>query len=211
MPFIIIAPQLQMFHQALLGIDYIDNRDINKLAKRLPKGVPSRPVNITSTQPMQAATDIIDMSKIPTVLPSGWDLVEQDLLTILTQVQHRYRVNANKTYLSGVSYGGFGTWYMASKHPTLFAAIARVVGWGHPNLMAPIAKHNIPLWGVAGGRDTAVPVEYFYPGMNELERQGHTQFRFTVHQDMGHDTWNRVYSGNDLYQWLLHHTLEPAQ
>jgi predicted peptidase len=92
---------------------------------------------------------------------------------------------------------------MASRYPNRFAAIAPVVGWGHPSLMPPIAKHDLPVWAFAGGRDSAVNIQYFYAGLNELERLGHSNVRFTVHEDKGHDAWTRVYSGDDLYTWLL--------
>ncbi len=29
--------------------------------------------------------------------------------------------------------------------------------------------------------------------------------RFTTEQDMFHDVWNRVYAGEDVYNWLLQH------
>src|SRR5690606_41947331 len=101
------------------------------------------------------------------------------------------------------SYGGFGTWYMAGKHPERFAAICPVVGWGHPALMEPIAKAKLPVWVFAGGRDGAVLAKDFYEGVNTLESLGHHNVRFTIHEDMGHDVWKRVYSGDDVYNWLL--------
>ncbi|MEZ4931049.1 MAG: prolyl oligopeptidase family serine peptidase [Saprospiraceae bacterium] len=66
-------------------------------------------------------------------LPQGWDMVEEDLLKMLDMVQGRYQGDRQRTYLTGLSYGGFGTWHLASTHPEKFAAIAPVVGWGHPS------------------------------------------------------------------------------
>ena len=152
---------------------------------------------------IQRVASLTDMSEVAPLLPQGWELLETDLIAMLDNVQAKYRVNVNKTYLSGLSYGGFGTWYMASKYPERFAAIAPVVGWGHPSLMAPIAEHQLPVWQFAGGRDSAVNIKYFYAGLDILETLGHNDVRFTVHEDKGHDAWTRVYSGDDLYQWLL--------
>jgi len=70
----------------------------------------------------------------------------------------------------------------ASKDPEKFAAIAAVVGWGHPSFMVPIAKHKIPVWQFAGGRDNAVKIPYFYAGINTLKQLGHNNVRFTVHE-----------------------------
>ncbi|MCH8538541.1 MAG: prolyl oligopeptidase family serine peptidase [Alkalimonas sp.] len=65
------------------------------------------------------------------------------------------KTDASRVYLTGISYGGFGSWYMASKHPHLFAAVVPVVGWGHPDLMPPLARAQTPLWVFAAGRDSA--------------------------------------------------------
>jgi predicted peptidase len=92
---------------------------------------------------------------------------------------------------------------MASKHPQLFSAIIPVVGWGHPDLMKPIAQHRIPVWAFAGGRDQVVQLQFFYAGLNKLESLGHDNVRFTVHEDMSHDAWTRVYASTDIYEWML--------
>ncbi len=207
LPFIIISPQLHMFGFDKKGISYIDNRSKDNIPKRLTQGVPKRSAAFQTRGDIERKLSSTDMSDVAPLLPQGWELLETDLITMLDNVQAKYRVNANKTYLSGLSYGGFGTWYLASKYPERFAAIAPVVGWGHPSLMAPIAKHKLPVWQFAGGRDSAVNIQYFYAGLDTLEKLGHNNVRFTVHEDKGHDAWTRVYSGDDLYQWLLKHQI----
>lgn len=208
LPFIIISPQLHMFDFDKKGLSYIDNRSKENIPKRLLEGVPKRSVVFQTQDSIQRMPSLTDMSKVVPLLPQGWEVVETDLINMLTDVQNNYQVDASKTYLSGLSYGGFGTWYLASKYPQRFAAIAPVVGWGHPSLMAPIAEQQTPVWAFAGGRDGAVNIQYFYAGLNELEQLGHHNVRFTVHEDKGHDAWTRVYSGDDLYKWLLSHTIK---
>ena len=90
-----------------------------------------------------------------------------------------------------------------SKYPDKFAAIAPVVAWGHPQLIPQIAQHNLPIWVFAGGKDLTVEKKFFYKGMAMLESLGHTKVQFTIHEDLGHDAWKRVYSGDELYQWFL--------
>jgi len=205
LPFIIISPQLHMFDMDKKGLAYIDNRSKDNIPKRLVQGVPKRSAAFQTQTDIRRTPSLTDMSDVVPLLPQGWEMLEEDLINMLTKVQKKYRVETNKTYLSGLSYGGFGTWFMASKYPERFSAIAPVVGWGHSSLMAPIAKHKIPVWAFAGGRDSAVNIQYFYAGLNALEKLGHHDVRFTVHEDKGHDAWTRVYSGDDLYQWLLSH------
>lgn len=199
LPFIIIAPQLHMF-----GMDeqtpYLADRDTSIIPKRLSEGVPPRPAVASGQGPLKGATP-----EAPDylTLPNGWNLVEDDLVGILNHVQNNYRTDETRIYLSGISYGGFGVWHLASSHPELFAAINPIVGWGHPDLMEPIARHNIPVWAFASGRDAVIEPKYFYEGLNRLEELGHNEVRFTIHEDMAHDAWKRIYGGDDIYSWLL--------
>lgn len=204
LPFIIISPQLPMFGMDTMGISYLEGRDVSTVPKRQPEGVPERSPNFPTPQEMMGALPIDSLPYF--TLPRGWDLVEEDLLDMIDHVMENYQTDENRLYLTGLSYGGFGTWYMASKHPELFAAASPIVGWGHPDLMAPIAEENLPLWVFSGGRDPVVEKRYFLPGLNKLEALGHTELRYTIHEDMSHDAWTRVYSGDDLYTWLLSHS-----
>lgn len=213
LPFIILAPQLDLFGREKT-VNYIRDRDPKTIPRRLAVGVPPRPEEFPTPQPMTGATLDADIPIGPEGPPDGWPKREEDLLTILDLALKEYRADARRVYLTGLSYGGFGTWWLASRHPERFAAIAPVVGWGHPDLMAPLAARQMPIWVFAGGRDPVVPVRFFYAGLNKLEELGHKDVRFTVHEDVGHDTWARVYGGQDLYDLLLEHRLDadpPAQ
>ncbi|MEQ8524083.1 prolyl oligopeptidase family serine peptidase [Gracilimonas sp.] len=204
LPFIIISPQLHMF-----GMDehtaYLQNRDTTSFPKRLEEGVPERAPFFDTPEKMTGAeSELADYL----TLPNGWERVERDLIDMIDHVIENYRADSNRVYVTGLSYGGFGTWHLASSYPERFAAIAPVAGWGHPDLMSPIAEHKIPVWAFAGGRDPVVRAKHFYPGLNKLEELGHQQVRFTNHEDLGHDTWKRVYRSDDLYTWLLSQKLD---
>lgn len=207
LPFVMIVPQLHMFGMDK-KVDYIANRTRAQIPVRQLDGVPARDALFATKGPMTPGEEVLDMSSVALTLPDGWDKTEADLLAMLEYVGTHYSIDDKRTYLSGLSYGGFGTWYLASKHPQKFAAIAPVVGWGHPDLMAPIAAAALPVWVIAGGRDTSVAKKFFYAGVNRLEQLSEAEVRFTVHEDMAHDTWRRVYASDDLYQWLLEYTRE---
>ena len=206
LPFIMIVPQLPMFGRDTMGLAYIDNRTKAQIPQRLEDGVPDRGPEWRLPQPMDGSLSSDKFPEGRVTLPAGWDWIEADLLTMLDHVFTNYRSDQKRVYLTGLSYGGFGTWYMASKHPELFAAICPVVGWGHPSMMPPIAKNQMPVWAFAGGRDPVIEAQYFYPGINKLEELGHKTVRFTIHSDMAHDVWRRVYGGNDVYDWFLQHS-----
>jgi predicted peptidase len=204
LPFIVIAPQLPMYGMDAKA-DYLKKRTRAEIPVRLPTGVPERPAEFATPSPLTGAvSEPLAPSSTPYGPPKGWPELETDLLAMLDDVLANHHGDPDRQYLTGLSYGGFGTWYLASKHPDRFAAIVPVVGYGHPDLMPPIAAAKLPIWCFAGGRDPSVKVKYFYPGLNRLEQLG-LDFRFTIEEDMGHDVWARVYAGNDVYDWMLAH------
>ena len=66
---------------------------------------------------------------------------------------------------------------------------------------------------ISGRREAAIADRIFVRGLVLPiaigvydEEQGITQkVRFTIEADMGHNSWNRVYAGQDLYDWFLTH------
>lgn len=209
LPFVIISPQLPMFGMDTVGIPYLTNRNPDIIPKRIENGVPDREPASKMPDAMAGAEPVDSLPYV--TLPKGWDLIETDLVSMIQRVLTEYQGDPNRVYLTGLSYGGFGTWYMASKHPELFAAVSPIVGWGHPDLMEPIAEAQLPVWVFSGGRDPVVRKKYFLPGLNKLEELGLKELRYTIEEDMGHDTWKRVYAGDDLYTWFLAHMKGAAQ
>ena len=78
-----------------------------------------------------------------------------------------------------------------------------VCGAGNPQRMQPIVDAKLPVWIHQGGRDPVVPVEHVVASARALEASGHPEVRMTVHEDLNHDVWTRVYEGADLYNWFL--------
>lgn len=206
LPFIIINPQLHMFGLDTMGIDYLTYRDPGNIPKRLDSGVPTREADFPTNGGMNAEVPVTEFSDELPLSEFGWDRVQNDLVGMLDYVLENYNSDPQRVYLSGLSYGGFGTWYMASHYSKRFAAVVPVVGWGHPSLMPSIADAKLPVWAFAGGRDYVIEKKYFYEGLNKLEELGHTEVIFTIHEDMGHDAWKRIYAGEDVYNWLLAHS-----
>ena len=204
LPFIIISPQMPMFDQG--EVSYIKNRTRAEIPQRLPAGINPYPPHYTGKDAMngQLSAAIPEDRADFDNDPRGWNTIADEVMAMVDNVLTHYKGDPKRVYLTGLSYGGLGTWYLASKHPEKFAAIAPVVGYGSP-AMAP-ALLKMPMWVFAGGRDPVVQVKYFYPLLNKLEELGHPDVRFTIEGDMGHDTWIRVYGGQDLYTWFLSHS-----
>ena len=52
-----------------------------------------------------------------------------DALEVLEQAERRFRTDGRRTYLTGHSMGGHGTWQLGAHFPDRFAAIAPSAGW----------------------------------------------------------------------------------
>ncbi len=196
LPFIIINPQMPMFDRP--------QRERPPLPERSPEGTaPARPYGNRPSQPMAreaAPEEARNRSGSP---PQGWETVEGEVLAMVDNTAADYRADAARVYLTGLSYGGYGTWFLGSRHPERWAAIAPICGGGDPKMVDRMVAQKLPLWIFHGGRDTTVPVSRSLEMAVALEVAGHPEVRLTVHEDLGHNVWTRVYEGQDLYSWFL--------
>jgi predicted peptidase len=133
-------------------------------------------------------------------------------LAILDEVQKEFRTDPKRVYLSGLSMGGYGTWSLAAKDPTRWAAIAPICG-GIRSTSADAAKEvaekikDIPCWCFHGDVDTAVPVAQSRNLMKALWAAG-AHPNYTEYPGVGHNSWDNAYATADLYEWLLKHKLK---
>lgn len=135
--------------------------------------------------------------------PYGWHWIEKDLIYLINEIINNHNGDEKRVYITGLSYGGYGTWYMLSKYPELFAAGIPVCGAGDPNDVKTIG--NTPVWLFHGGRDRIILPQWSLKMAEELDKIG-GNVRVTIHEDLGHDCWWRVYSGHDVYEWMLKNT-----
>ena len=207
LPFVIISPQLPIYDQG--EIPYIKTRTLAVVPRRLAAGINPYPAHYTGKDVMQGQ---LSEDFPPTLADYGqnssdWCTMADEVMGLLDHVLANYKGDPKRVYLTGLSAGGKGTWYVAAKHPEKFAAIAPVVGSASVALAPALAEAKLPIWVFAGGRDvTDNKVKYFYPLLNKLEELGHLDVRFTIEADMGHNAWIRVYASQDLYTWFLSHS-----
>jgi predicted peptidase len=207
LPFIMIGPQLPVFDLW----DQVQMRADRPKPARLVAGVPPRLLGYRPSQPM-ARAPYEGPPDYPTDeawgwegAPGGWHLVAADLLAMVDATLAGYRADPARVYLTGLSYGGYGAWYLAVKHPDRWAAVAPICGGGDPQAVGSMAAAQLPVWIFHGGRDIRVRPQWSYTMAQALEAAGHTAVRLTVHEDLGHNCWARVYAGEDLYAWFLAH------
>jgi pimeloyl-ACP methyl ester carboxylesterase len=117
----------------------------------------------------------------------------------------RYRIDADRVYLTGPSLGGSGTWYIAARYPELFAAIAPISGFtSHLSFIDENIDRllDMPVWTFHGRLDTVVPFEETERIVRRLEGRNRN-LRFSAEPDVGHEIHWQVYPGQDIYEWLL--------
>ncbi|MFO0969223.1 MAG: PHB depolymerase family esterase [Gemmataceae bacterium] len=126
-------------------------------------------------------------------------------LAILAEVQKAYKIDPARVYLTGLSMGGSGTWSLAAAYPERWAAIVPICGGGDPGAIEKI-KH-IPCWCFVGDKDNSKLVENNRAMVKGLGAAG-AQVRYTEFPFIGHNSWDPAYVMDELYAWLVAHTLK---
>jgi predicted peptidase len=132
--------------------------------------------------------------------PNSMQLAALDGL--LKKIVANYRVDKDRLYLTGLSMGGFGSWALATKYPTRFAAVAPVCGKGDPT-KAKLLK-DLPIWVFHGAKDPVVPLANSQAMVDALKQCG-SDVQFTIYPEAQHDSWTATYNSAELYDWFLQH------
>lgn len=149
---------------------------------------------------------------------------DKDMLAMamaeLDQETAEFHGDPARTYLSGLSMGGYGAWELARSYPTRWAAAAIAAGgifWSYaperwqqaPKLTAEYAQavNRIPIWLFHGADDNIVVPrqdELLYASLKAAA--GHV--RFWLYQGLKHDCWTRAFLEPELPRWLLSHHVD---
>jgi len=121
-------------------------------------------------------------------------------MNILAEVEKAYRVDPKRTYLTGLSMGGAGTWSLAAAYPDRWAAIVPVCGRDDPKNAEKIKA--IPCWCFHGDADPAVKVQFSREMIEALKAAG-AKPKYTEYPGVGHNSWDKAYGTKELYDWLL--------
>ena len=133
-----------------------------------------------------------------------------------------FGADPSRVYLTGLSMGGNGAWYLAYHHPDRFAAVVVVCGFieaftgtasgvrypaivdSVPDPFAAIAQRvsRIPIWIFHGDADQTVPVEASRRMAAALKAVAAT-FQYTELPGIGHNSWDVAYGNADLAAWLF--------
>ncbi len=127
-----------------------------------------------------------------------WAARVESIIKFIEQLKEEFNVDEDRIYLTGLSMGGFGTWYTAMARPDIFAAIAPVCGGGMP---WNAAVYTMPIWAFHGTDDTVVKVFYSDDMVNKL-KEYNADVTYTRLDGVGHNVWEHTYD-DELMQWFL--------
>jgi predicted peptidase len=136
------------------------------------------------------------------------DAVEDEFENLLKDCIEDYRVDTSRIYLTGLSMGGFGSWYYAWKYNKAFAAVIPICGGVRSSKIKDVeAYKNIPMWVFHGAKDNVVPLSSSTAVVNALNDID-ADVKFTVYPEAEHDSWTETYENPALYKWMLSKTNE---
>jgi predicted peptidase len=168
---------------------------------------------------------------MPQCRPNVWWMqppMDDLAIATLNAATKEFHGEVKRTYVTGLSMGGVGTWYLAEKYPGRFAALIVICGGIRPPAVAlkaepELAKFtppdnaksyadaaakigNIPVWIFHGADDDIVPVtesQRMYAAMKEIGADVH----YTEFPGVRHASWDKAYDEPELFPWLFSKSL----
>lgn len=138
---------------------------------------------------------------------SFWVAQINNLKILADKIIMDYNIDEDRVYLTGMSMGGYGSWFFAMAYPDKFAALAPVCGGGMA-WNAEVLK-NIPIWAFHGEKDDVVSIIESERMVNALKSSG-ADVKFTRYKDLYHDCWTETYKNEELYKWFLQHKRDSS-
>ena len=173
-----------------------------------PKATPKMPVEVGLGPAIRKREKSFPfLTIIPQAPVRGWQAGGESAkmaLGILEQVEKEYTVDPKRTYLTGLSMGGYGTWSLAAAMPDKWAAIVPVCGGVRGDTHQEVAEKikHIPTWAFHGDKDPAVPVQQSRDMVAALKKAGGDP-EYTEYPGVAHNSWDKAYGTDELYEWLL--------
>lgn len=140
---------------------------------------------------------------------------------LLDEIISGGNVDPSRLYVTGLSMGGYGSWYAAAEYRTMasketadavtdpvhtttsgFAAMIAICGGGDSSWAD--RYDPVSVWAVHGDADTAVPVARSRAMIAALVNGGHPgEIRYTERAGVAHDSWTQTYADKETYDWLF--------
>lgn len=134
----------------------------------------------------------------------GWWKPER-VMQIVEWVKERYRVDATRLYVLGMSLGGYGTLDFAATYPHQTAAAMALCGGS--SIENPASLSRVPLWIMHGTADRDVPVSASRRVRDIVEESDTANLmRYDELSGAGHSLLARLFYLRETYDWLFKHS-----
>jgi predicted peptidase len=150
---------------------------------------------------------------------SSWTgTLAQVAVMALDQTTREYQTDPSRVYLTGLSMGGNGTWYVAYRNPKRFAAVAPICSWISPEFwkIDPVVPadsgerysalarqlRQVPIWIFHGEVDPVVTVDESRKAFAALQSAG-ASVQYSEVPGTGHDSWDPAYNSPKFWTWLF--------
>jgi acetyl esterase/lipase len=162
---------------------------------------------------------VIVMPQCP--IPDHWTDTAIVTMTMaaLDQITEEFHGDPDRTYLTGLSLGGYGAWELARLYPHRWAAITIAASgifwsyapdrWQQASTLTTeyaLAVGRTPIWLFHGSDDPVVPPRESEIMFDAVKAAG-GNIRLWIYQGLLHDCWTRAYNEPELPRWLLSHRL----
>ena len=135
----------------------------------------------------------------------SWDPTR--IAGLLDWVESRYKTDADRVYVVGMSLGGYGTMDVAGAYPERFAGAIAICGGGQMKYACGLGQTR--LWIQHGTRDVHVPhseSEKMYEAIKACNPEANCEL--TLFPQYDHGKIAREFYNPALYEWLWKHTRE---
>ena len=97
-----------------------------------------------------------------------------------------------------------GSFELLKNRPNMFASAVLICGGGDPKWAKDFAK-TTPVWVAHGAKDTDVHPLFSIKMVESIIKEGGSP-KFTLYEDVYHDSWNNVFEDPEYLRWLFSHT-----
>jgi predicted peptidase len=158
--------------------------------------------------------------------------MENLAIATLQAAAKEFHGDPQRTYLTGLSMGGYGAWYLAQKYPGRFAALIVICGGirpsagtlkTHPELAKLTPPDNLKSYSEAAAKIGKVPVWIFHGADDDIVpviesrrmaaamMQAGAEVHYTEYPGIKHVSWDKAYDDAKLFPWLLSKSLPVKQ
>jgi predicted peptidase len=157
--------------------------------------------------------------------------MEEVAIESLEAASQEFHGDPRRTYLTGLSMGGYGSWHLATKYPGRFAALVVICGGvrtpeallkrypelakmalpDSPKTYADVAAKigKTPVWIFHGADDPVVPATESRR-MNAALKALAADVHYTEYPGVAHESWNKAYAEPQLFTWLFSKSLASS-